>query len=139
MPRLNLQMPTNIIYQTQLRVAIEHINYSQHLGHDSLIKLLHEARVQFFLAFGMQELNVDGKITMLVTLEVEYKQQAFYGDELSFAMALGQHDQKSCELYYQVMRLKDDKLIALARTGMIFYDPAEQKVAPIPLSLQRLF
>lgn len=139
MTRLNLQMPEPTIFQTQLRVSIEHINYVNHMGHDSLVKLLHEARVQFFIAHGMREWDIDGSIILMVNLAIEYKQQAFYGDQLTIEIALGEPERKGCDLYYRVKRHTDNTVIAIAKTGIVFYDQVKQKVIDIPASFKRLY
>ncbi len=48
---------TQCLFSATLEVRISDINYGNHLGHDSLVSLLHEARVRFLRHLGYTELN----------------------------------------------------------------------------------
>ena len=41
-----------------LPVWVSHINYGQHLAHDALIGLLHEARVRWLSSLSLSELDL---------------------------------------------------------------------------------
>ena len=47
MPRVIVELPKKFIFSTDIAVRISDINYGGHLGHDSIISLIHEARVRF--------------------------------------------------------------------------------------------
>ncbi len=47
MSRIKIEMPEKFIYKTEIPVRITDINYGGHLGNDSLLSIIHEARVRF--------------------------------------------------------------------------------------------
>ena len=57
-----------IAFTTTLDVRISDINYGNHLGHDSLISLLHEARMRFLKQTGLyipgEDLSLFSRIQM---------------------------------------------------------------------------
>ena len=120
------------IFHTQLEVRVSDINYGNHLGHDSLVSLLHEARMRFIKSLGYaDELNIDG-LRMLVThLVVNYKSEAFCSDILSINIGIGEITKTSFQFIYQVNLQENKKEIATALTAMIFYDDIKSRVARI--------
>src|SRR3990167_7302146 len=67
-----------IAFTTTLDVRISDINYGNHLGHDSLISLLHEARMRFLKQCNYSELNIENLGSLVTHLSVDYLNQAFY-------------------------------------------------------------
>jgi len=137
MPRVELDYPCPTHFTTRLAVRISDINYGNHLGHDGMITMLHEARVLFFRSFGYEEWDVDGVGTVLADLAITYKNEAFYGDQLSVDISVQEVGAKSCQLYYQVMRVCAEsdaprQLIAVAKTGVVFFDFNLRKSASVP-------
>jgi len=47
MSRVVIALPNEFSFSTELDVRIQHINRGNHLGNDSLITFLNEARVRF--------------------------------------------------------------------------------------------
>jgi acyl-CoA thioester hydrolase len=54
MAKLNLQLPTTLIFSTKINVRISDINYGNHVGNDSFVSILHEARVQWLKQHNCQ-------------------------------------------------------------------------------------
>lgn len=137
MPRVELTYPDFTHFTTQLAVRISDINYGNHLGHDGMITMLHEARVLFFRSFGYEEWDVDGVGTVLADLAITYKNEAFYGDLLNIDIAVQEIGSKSCQLYYRVTRVCEEsdaprQLLSIAKTGVVFFDFELRKSAPVP-------
>ncbi len=142
---INLPDPGRFIYTTEFPVRIGDVNFGGHLGHDSLVTLLHEVRARFFASHGLAELNLDGdgRVGMIMAdLAVVYESEAHFGDVLRFALAPGELFSKGCELFYRVIALSADgseRPVARAKTGIVFYDyAAGQAVAPPPRLLKAL-
>ena len=89
------------IFQTTLAVRISDINYGNHLGHDSLISLLHEARVRFLNKMGYTELNIHGVGILVRNLVVNYLQEAFHSDKLTINMEILNISKTSFDIAYQ--------------------------------------
>lgn len=114
---------------TQIPVLIEHINYGNHLGHDSLISLLHEARIRFLKSFGAEEKNM-----IMVELHVEYLSEAFHGDILTISIHVDKLKSASCRFNSCVKELSSNRLIAKAAMTLAFFDYEKRKVIKIPES-----
>ena len=131
MAKVKLTIPKNTIAEIVVPVRITDINYGNHLGNDALISIIHEARVQWLRQLGYTELNIENTGIIMSDLAVEYKNESFYGDQLKVILAVGDTSSVSFELYYHIFN-QDNKEIAKAKTGMVFYDYTAKKVAAIP-------
>lgn len=134
MARVKLIMPGDIITVISVPVRITDINYGDHVGNDSFIAIIHEARMQWLQQHGYTELNIEGAGLILADLVVEFKNESFYGDVVEISIAVAEISKVSFELYYQLITKRNDKLIvlALAKTGMVCYDYTAKKVIAIP-------
>lgn len=121
-----------ILFSTSIPVKISDINYGNHLGHDALISLLHEARVRFLKQHGFTELNINGTGILVTTLLVNYLGEAFYGDELMIEIGIGETTRISTELLYTICKKNTSEKIAQALTTLTFFDYSKRKVARIP-------
>jgi acyl-CoA thioester hydrolase len=121
-----------VLFSTSMTVKISDINYGNHLGHDALISLLHEARVRFLKQHGFTELNINGTGILVTTLLVNYVGEAFYGDELMIEIGVGETTRISTELLYSIYKKNTSEKIALALTTLTFFDYAKRKVSRIP-------
>ncbi len=61
MARLQLEFPEEqFYYTTPLTVRVTDINGANHLGNDSMISMISEARARFLYEFGVRETERDG-------------------------------------------------------------------------------
>ena len=56
MSRVEINFPEVTHFSTELSVRIGDVNQANHLGHDRMITMIHEARIQFFKALGYEEI-----------------------------------------------------------------------------------
>ncbi|WP_231613494.1 acyl-CoA thioesterase [Halomonas sp. BC04] len=81
MDRIKLEFPeAAIVHRQPLSVRITDMNYGRHLGHDTLISLLHEARIQAFGALGLTEWDMGGYPSVVADLAVQYQSEARWPD-----------------------------------------------------------
>lgn len=134
MARIKLDIPSNIIDNIKIPVRISDINYGNHLGNDSLVSILHEARMLWLKKHTYTELNVAGVGLIMGDLAVEYLNESFYGDELLISIIAGDITKVSFDLFYLIQTTRNDKtiLIAKGKTGMICYDYKNKKLMPVP-------
>jgi acyl-CoA thioester hydrolase len=139
MGRIKIAIPTNIIATIEIPVRITDINYGNHVGNDSLVSIIHEARVLWLKEHDYTELNAAGAGLIMGDLMVEYLGESFYGDVLNISIATGEISKVSFELFYSIQAIRGDKdiMIAKAKTGMICYDYANKKVIAIPEELKK--
>ena len=138
MARVKLIIPENKIAVITVPVRITDINYGNHLGNNSFVSIINEARVQWLHQYGYTELNIEGTGLILADLMVEFKNESFYGDIIEVIIYVTEISKVSFELYYQLSAKRDDKIIllALAKTGMVCFDYRAKKVIAIPEKLK---
>lgn len=132
MARIQIDFPGTTLFTCEIPIRITDLNYGNHVGHDTLVSLLHDARVRFFVANGMQEADIDGAGIILVDLAVNYKAQIYFGQTLSIEVAVGDRSSRGCDLVYRVTEISDGALVALAKTGLLFFDYTVNRVVKMP-------
>ncbi|MGB5529753.1 MAG: thioesterase family protein, partial [Ignavibacteriaceae bacterium] len=108
------------------------INYGGHLGNDSLLSIIHEARVRFLNFLGYSESNVEGVGIIMIDSAIQYKSEGFYGDEILVEIAVNDFSGIGCDIVYRLTNKNSKKEIALAKTGIVFFDYEKRKTATVP-------
>ncbi len=139
MARIELNLPDDFSFSTDVRVRISDINYGNHLGNDALLSLVHEARLQFLQSRGFSELDIDGCGLILTDAVILYKSQGFHGDLLSILAAVGDFNKYGCDFFFKVIQKNSGKEVARAKTGIVFFDYNRQKMAPVPSAFLNAF
>ncbi|MCZ2443635.1 MAG: thioesterase family protein [Flavobacteriales bacterium] len=139
MARIKLDAPGKIHFTTRIKVRITDLNYGNHLGNDALLSLIHQARIEFLQNYGYTEQNIEGVGLIMSDVGIQFKNEAFAGDILIFEMTAYDFMPTSFDLFYCILRESDQKLIALAKTNMVFFDYTVRKVQEVPLSFASLF
>jgi acyl-CoA thioesterase FadM len=134
MPRINLTLPEHFPFSTPIPIRITDLNYGAHVGNDTILTLMHEARVQFLHSLGYEELNVAGVGLIMSDVAIEFKNQLFYGTFLKAYVAASDFSRAGFDLYYQLVIEKGGKEveIAVAKTGMVCFDYSIQKIVAVP-------
>lgn len=132
MARVTIDLPEEFQFSTDIPVRISDINYNNHLGHDSIITLIHEARVRFLNAHGFTELDIDGFGLVMTDLLVLYKAEVFYGEILSIEVDIRDFTKYGFDFVYRITNKETDTEVARAKTGVLIYDYAKRKVVGIP-------
>ena len=134
MARVKINIPKNILATLIIQVRITDINYGNHVGNDSFVGIIHEARVRWLKIFDLTELNIGVAGLIMSDLEIEFKKESFYGDEIETQIGAGEISKIGFELYYQLFTIRNNIriLLANAKTGMICYDYKTQKMTSIP-------
>jgi acyl-CoA thioester hydrolase len=139
MARVKIELPKTFDFSADFEVRIADINAGGHLGNHLLVSLLNEAHLKFMVVRGFPELMVDGRAVINTDLSVIYKSEAFYGDVLTIEVAAGDFHKYGFDLFYRVTSKKSGKVVAIAKTGMVFFDYTERKIAEIPDKFKKLF
>ncbi|MDO4435726.1 MAG: thioesterase family protein [Cardiobacteriaceae bacterium] len=123
---------TTQTFTTSLSVRIGDINYGQHLGHDRLVTLLHQARLDFLHHLGGSELSIGEGVGLIMRrLEVDYLGEGFLGDDLQITITVSQAKSARFSLLYQVTC--QQRPIATAKTEMVAFDYQLRRVARLPV------
>ena len=140
MARIKLDIPDNHLTTVSIPVRITDINYGNHVGNDSFVAIIHEARMLWLKQYGYTELAIEGIGLIMSDLVVEFKQEAVYGDIIRVDLFAGEITRAGFEIYYRLTTVREEKenLLAHAKTGMVCYDYAAKRVAMIPDSLKAI-
>ena len=138
MPRVKIKPLPEYPFQTEITVRTTDLNYGGHLGNDSLLSLIHEARVAFLARHGLTELDCAGVSLIMGDAAILFKGEAFAGDVLRVEVAAGEPTIKGFRLFHRITRIEDGAVIALVETGMASYDYDEERLRPLPEALKDL-
>lgn len=133
MARLKIVFPENSLATVNVPVRITDINYGNHLGNSNIVEIIHEARMQFLKSHSYSEMNAGGISLIMNDLQVEYKNESYYGDNLTIKIFAGDVSKVSFELLYQAVTVRDGKelIIINAKTGLVGYNYDLKKVVAL--------
>ena len=132
MPRIKIELPQKFIFKTELALRITDINYGGHLGNDSLLSIIHEARVRFLNYLGYSESNLEGNGIIMIDAAIQYKSEGFYGDSLIIEIDVNSFSGIGCDFVYRITNKSNGKVIALAKTGIVFFNYEKRKTVSVP-------
>jgi acyl-CoA thioesterase FadM len=132
MARVHIEMPERFIYRFEVPLRTSDINYGGHLGHDSVLSLTQEARASLLASWGYSEADLGGAGLIIADAALVYKSEAFYGEVLIIDVAVGNWGSRSCDMFYRITEKKTGREVALAKTGIVFYDYGRRKTSPVP-------
>lgn len=133
MARLQLAFPEDqFCYSTHLTVRVTDINAGNHLGNDSMISMISEARARFLFDFGIQETNGTGLGIIVTDLATTYRAEAHARDQLLFEVGVMDFNKYGGDITFRISRPADNSLIAMAKSGFVFFDYSISKVVPMP-------
>ncbi len=135
MSRIQINFPPQHHFETEIKVRITDLNYGGHLGNDSVLSLLHEARVRYLKSFGYTEKDVEGVGIIMGDVAIQFKSEAFYGERLKIEITAGDFSRVSFDIYYRVST--GGREVALAKTGIVFYNYEKKKVAAVPENFRK--
>ena len=131
MSRIKLELPADFSFSTNIPIRISDINYGGHVGNDSILSLIHEARVRFLDRLGYRELQFGEAGLIMRDVIIEFKKELFYGDTLKASVKASDFTTSSFNLYYKLEKQTEERLvlITVARTGMVCYDYRTKKIS----------
>ena len=139
MARLQLDFSRQqFCYSTQMTVRSTDINASNHLGNDAMISMISEARARFLFDFGIRE--ADPQRGIIVTdLATMYRAESHARDQLLFEVGVMDFNRYGGDIIFRITRPADDRLIALAKSGFVFFDYVQNKVVPMSDRVRAVF
>jgi acyl-CoA thioesterase FadM len=140
MARLQLTFPEHqYCYTTTLTVRVTDINAANHLGNDSMISMISEARARFLFEYGVSETERDGPGIIVTDLATTYRGEAYARDQLQFEVGVMDFNKYGGDITFRITRPRDGKLIAMAKYGFVFFDYQAGKVVPMPDAFSNKF
>ena len=139
MPRIKIELPDKSFFETIVPVRITDLNYGNHVGNDTILSILHEARVQWLNHFGYAELGFGGVGLIMSDAAIEFKNEIFYGEKIIASVVADEFSKFSFEIYYKLEKETNDKriLVVIAKTGMVCYDYSAKKIAGVPEEIRK--
>jgi acyl-CoA thioesterase FadM len=132
MPRTAIDLPDAFAFATSLPVRITDMNYGRHVGNDTMLAYLQEARVRFLASLGFTELDVGGCGIIMTDAALVYKSQVRYGQTLRIEVAVTDPAAISCDIVYRVTDADSGADVCDARTGIAFFDYERNRVTRMP-------
>ena len=134
MSRIKLEMPGSYPFECSIPVRITDMNYGGHAGNDSILSLVHEARMRFLAQFGYTELKLGSVSLIMADAAIEYKAELFYGEPLFISICPANFSRMGFDLYYKLEKEGPSGRItvALVKTGMVCFDYTRKKPVQLP-------
>jgi acyl-CoA thioesterase FadM len=133
MARLQLTFPEDQwYYSTQLTVRVTDINAGNHLGNDSMISMISEARARFLFEFGVSESERDGNGIIVTDLATTYRAEAHARDQLLFEVGVMDFNKYGGDIIFRITRPRDKVLVAMAKSGFVFFNYKTSQVVAMP-------
>jgi len=140
MARLQLNFPDDqYYYTTLLTVRATDINAAKHLGNDSMISMISEARACFLFEYGVPETEPDGTGIIVTDLATMYRAEAHARDQLLFEVGVMDFNKYGGDIIFRITRPKDKTLVAMAKQGFVFFNYKTSQVVGMPDEFQGKF
>lgn len=139
MARVKIKFPDeNPLFITTIPVRVGDLNYGNHVGNDSVLSIIHEARMQLLQSKGYTEMAAGGISLIMADVMIAYRGESFYGDELSVMIYAEELTEVSFDLLYRITTIRNTNTveIAHAKTGMVCFDYTSRKVVSITADLK---
>lgn len=134
MERVKINLPDTFSFSTTINIRITDLNYGGHVGNDSFLSLIHEARQQFLKHHGYSELSFAGTGLIMADAAIEFKKEINYGDIVKISVTANGFDKLGFDIFYllEIIHPENNITAGKAKTGMMCYDYEAKKKAPVP-------
>lgn len=131
MNRIKLSIPDPFSFSTSMQIRVTDINYGNHVGNDTILSILQEARQQFLASKGYTELDVEGYGLIMADAVVEYKKEIKYPNNILVSAHAQDFDKMGFDIFYKIELIGSEEpvLAVKAKSGMMLYDYNTQKKA----------
>jgi 4-hydroxybenzoyl-CoA thioesterase len=132
MPRIQIELPVQFPFTTEITLYLSHMNYGGHLDNALLLTVVSEARARFFQSLGYSELDVEGVGIIVSDAALQYRSEAFHGEVMIVSMGAADFGSKGCDLLWCMSEKTTNREVARGKTGIVFFDYAARKIAQVP-------
>ncbi len=139
MNRVKLDLPKEFNFHVSIPIRITDINYGGHVGNDTVLTLIHEARMKFLLQHNFTEMNFGGVGLIMKDVIIEFKKEIFYGDTVDVYVAISDFSRAGFDVFYKVVKSDEELQVAIAKTGMMCYDYKKKKIVSVPIIVLQTF
>ena len=139
MARVQIATPEHFPFSCLSPVRITDLNYGKHVGNDTVLSFIHEARVQFLRSRGLDEVGPDQTGLIMGDVAIQFRQEIFYGHILRVYVAVMDMGRVGFDLVYKMETtnaegnsLPVSREAVLAKTGMVCFDYRAGKIMSVP-------
>ncbi|HEX8333772.1 MAG TPA: thioesterase family protein [Segetibacter sp.] len=134
MERVKLNLTEQFLFSTIIPIRITDLNYGGHVGNDTFLSIIHEARQQYLKHFGYSELEFAGTSLIMADAAIEFKKELKYGDAVKVSVNATGFDKLGFDLHYllEVEKEGETLLAGKAKTGMLCFNYTEKKKVAVP-------
>jgi YbgC/YbaW family acyl-CoA thioester hydrolase len=137
MARLHLDIPSEFLFSTEIPVRVTDVNYGGHVGNDSILSIMQEARIHYYRHLGFEsELRFEGSIGQIIAdAAIVYKSESFLGDVIVVQIVISEFNKYGFDMIYLLTNKATSKEVARGKTGILCFDYDRKKVVSIPDTL----
>jgi acyl-CoA thioester hydrolase len=137
MNRVKIELPAHFNFSTRITIRVTDLNYGGHVGNDSFLALIQEARQQFLRSHGYEELSIAGFGLIMADVAIEFRKELNYGDVVKISVTADSFDKLGFDLFYLLETVSGEQtvLAGKAKTGMICFDYVAKKKVALPLEV----
>lgn len=134
MNRVKLTLPERFPFSTNIKIRITDLNYGGHVGNDTFLSLIHEARQQFLQHYGYAELSFEGVGLIMADAQIEFKAELNFADEIKVHVTATDFTRVGFDIYYkmEIINPSENILAGKVKTGMLCYDYKAKKIVAVP-------
>lgn len=137
MARIQIDLPEQFPFTTDIALYLSHMNYGGHLDNALLLTVISEARLRYLKSMGYTELDVEGVGIIVADVAVQYRSEGFHGEVMQVAMAARDFNKYGCDLVWQMREATSGREVARGKTGIVFFDYEVKKVVGVPEGFAR--
>lgn len=122
-------------HETEIKVRFSEVDSMGIVWHGSYVKYLEDGREAFGKKYGISYMDVfkkHGFMIPIVKLEIDYKNQLFYEDEIIIKTVFKDSPAAKICFEYEIYRKSDNDLILRAETVQIFMNKNRELELNVP-------
>jgi acyl-CoA thioester hydrolase len=139
MARIDITLPEQFAFSTEIALNEGHINYRGHLDNVLLLLVVSETRQRFFASIGQGDLESGGIGIVIADAAVQYRSEAFQGETMLVQMTAGEFTSKGCDLPWRMTEKDSGREVARGKIGIVFFDYATRSAVLVPESFRERF
>ncbi|MEX2131890.1 MAG: thioesterase family protein [Pseudohongiellaceae bacterium] len=138
MQRVKIDAPDQFIFSMERSVGISDVNYARHMDSVAMIKVIHEARLQFLASLGFTEANVYGLGIVVTDLAIDFRSESFANDLLIVDVGVSKFNKYGFDIGFHVTNSALEAIVCNAKMGVVFFDFDKHKLAEVPRAFKSI-
>ena len=138
MQRVKINTPDHFVFSMERTVGISDVNYARHMDSVAMIKVIHEARLQFLASLGFTEANIYGLGMVVTDLAIDFRSESFANDLLIVDVGVSKFNKYGFDIGFQVTNSAMESVVCNAKLGVVFFDFDKHKLAEVPRAFKSI-